>query len=419
MLDWFINFLSSDGFSPHLYCLSGRTDLIIGQMISDIVIAVAYFSIPLAILYISTKRNDLKFKWVFVFFSAFIMACGTSHILEAVSLWYPFYAAETLIKALTALLSLITALALWPLVPTVLALPSRTALEQANQALLNEARQRREAEQKLIAVNASLETRIEERTHELNQARLAAERANAAKSEFLAMMSHELRTPLNIILGFAELMRDDSLDGNFSEKFAEYACDIHDSGSHLLEIINDILDISKLDAGKLEIDANPIDIERIIVNLSRIMALRVVKAGVILKSRIDIAARYFSADERAIKQIIINLVGNAIKYTGHDGIIDITVDPAPDDNIQLIVRDTGSGIPPDKLCRLGTPFEKVDNRYSQTTTGTGLGLALVKGLVSLHKGVMTIDSVVGKGTTVTIILPRTPPPKQIPPPHPD
>ncbi len=201
-------------------------------------------------------------------------------------------------------------------------------------------------------------------------------------------------------------MRDDTRAGLINSKFLEYAADIHECGTYLLELINEILDLAKLDSGNLEIDKTTIDLDYIMNNIMRHLAVRIVKAGHTLTYHADPNCRYLQADERAIKQILINLLADSIKYTHHGGLIQITAQAINDHELCIAVTDNGVGIAGDKIEHLGKPFQSFDNRYARSTQSTGLGLALVKGLVALHDGRLTIESIVGQGTKVSVHLPR-------------
>jgi len=240
---------------------------------------------------------------------------------------------------------------------------------------------------------------------ELVRAREEAEQANRAKSQFLATMSHELRIPLNTILGFSEIIRDELMGPEALPRYAEYAGDIHDGGVHLLNLINDILDIAKIEAGKLEIERVPLPLPALLQSAARLVSVRALEARLTLTVQCPDALPPLLADERGIKQILFNLLSNAIKFTPAGGWITLGADVDAEGATRLTVTDTGIGIPPDQLERVIRPFEQVDNRYGRSAGGTGLGLALVKALTELHGGRLAIASTVGEGTTVTVTLP--------------
>ena len=244
----------------------------------------------------------------------------------------------------------------------------------------------------------------------LVRAREEAETANRAKSRFLATMSHELRTPLNTILGFSEIIRDGLMGPDSLPRYAEYAGDIHESGSHLLALISDILDIAKIESGKLEIEPTTLELPAVIQAVVRLVSVRVREAGLEIAVELPEPPPPLVADPRAIKQILFNLLSNAVKFTPRGGRVTLSARAGADGAVRLGVRDTGIGIPADQLERVLKPFEQIDNRYNRTIGGTGLGLALVKSLTELHGGTVEIASVAGEGTTVTVVLPRAPGP---------
>ena len=242
----------------------------------------------------------------------------------------------------------------------------------------------------------------------LEQARLAAEETSRAKSAFLAIMSHELRTPLNTILGFSEIIRDAAFGLTAIERYREYAGDIFESGSHLLELINDILDLSKIEAHRMEIEPHWQELRYTLTSIIRLIRDKSARQNVHLTVNFDQDLPLLYADERAFKQIILNILSNALKFTPPEGQIIIHASARPDGGIAISVTDTGPGIPTEQLDRLFLPFEQIDNRYNRETAGTGLGLSLTKGLVEIHDGSVTIESLLGTGTTVTISLPPGP-----------
>jgi PAS domain S-box-containing protein len=237
----------------------------------------------------------------------------------------------------------------------------------------------------------------------LEQAKDQAEMASRAKSEFLANMSHELRTPLNAILGFAEIIRDRLL-GPIADRYAEYAHDIHGSGTHLLGIINDILDLSKVEAGRLELIEEIVDIQSIVKGVTLLLRERVANAGLTLKVELPDTLLLIRADERKLKQVLMNLLANAVKFTPAGGMITVwaSIDAQ---GLIMEVRDTGIGIAPEDVDRALSPFGQVDSRLSRRYEGTGLGLPLARALAELHGGTLTLQSAPGQGTTVRIALP--------------
>ncbi len=238
----------------------------------------------------------------------------------------------------------------------------------------------------------------------LVDARDAALDASRAKSRFLANMSHELRTPLNAIIGFSEVMTREMF-GPVGPRYQEYSRLIHESGEHLLELINGVLDMSKIEAGKFELAEELFELEDIAESAVRFLKIPAERAGVGLRLDVQPGARLMFADRRAVKQILVNLLSNGVKYTPSGGEVRITA-KAQGSGIEITVGDTGTGISEADLARLGRPFEQVENAETRAKEGTGLGLALVKSLAQLHGGAAVIESVLGEGTTVMVRLPH-------------
>lgn len=233
-----------------------------------------------------------------------------------------------------------------------------------------------------------------------------AEAASKAKSEFLANISHELRTPLNAIIGFSEIMESGLFGRLGSEKYAEYCRDIRKSGQYLMEVIGDILEMSKIEAGRLELEIEEVDLGAIIDDSLRIISARAEEKKIRVKP--DIGVDYaLKADRRAIKQVLLNLLSNAVKFTPDGGRVCLRAHRV-DDAIVIKIEDTGIGIPASALHKLGRPFEQVANQFTKTHSGSGLGLAISRSLIELHSGQLDIQSRDGKGTTVTVTLPLYP-----------
>jgi len=252
-----------------------------------------------------------------------------------------------------------------------------------------------------------LSRELEETRDEALMKRAEAESANASKTAFLANMSHELRTPLNAILGFSEIIARECLGPVGSPRYKEYAGDIHTSGAHLLSLINDLLDVAKIEAGRMEIEPQILETERTLDTALKFVGARARERRQTLTIKVDENAAILYADERALKQIVINLTSNAVKFTHDGGAIDVTAKRNNAGDFELMVIDNGPGIPKEKLGRIFKPFSRVDNRYDSENTGTGLGLALVRGLAELHGGRAWMESEEGKGTRVHVVLPMT------------
>ncbi|KNY35960.1 MULTISPECIES: HAMP domain-containing sensor histidine kinase [unclassified Agrobacterium] len=231
-----------------------------------------------------------------------------------------------------------------------------------------------------------------------------AESANDAKSRFLAAVSHELRTPLNAVLGFSDILAGEYFGRLENDRQREYVGLIRQSGAHLLSVVNTMLDMSKLEAGRYELLMESFPIAETISSCEAMLGLQAKEKGLTLTSRIQRGIGEISADQRAIRQVLINLAGNAIKFTDAGGVV--SIDAAREGKmLKLTVSDTGIGIASDKIDLLGQPFMQVQNEYTRRYEGTGLGLSLVKGLVALHGGTFVIASQPGEGTVVTIMLP--------------
>jgi signal transduction histidine kinase/CheY-like chemotaxis protein len=356
------------------------------------------FPFYLSTLFTSAK-TFLSTEFFFLF-GAFIIACGTGHLMDIWTLWHPNYWIAGVLKAVTAIISIYTAFALVDLMPQALTLPSPAQLEAINRVLSSEIVQRKRIEQ------------------ELRQAEEAAKNSSQAKSEFLANMSHELRTPLNGILGYTQILqRTEPL----TEKGRKGVGIIYQCGSHLLTLINDVLDLSKIEARKLEL--NPIDFyfPAFLDNVIEICRIRseqkVIGFDVQLDPNLPTGIR---ADEKRLRQVLLNLLGNAIKFT-EQGSVNFTVEvigngewvigkekrpnqlpitnyQLPITKIRFEVTDTGVGIASEQIEKIFLPFEQVGNQKRQTE-GTGLGLAISQKILSLMGSQIQVKSEFGKGST--------------------
>jgi signal transduction histidine kinase len=260
----------------------------------------------------------------------------------------------------------------------------------------------------LVAARVGLELQRLEAERQLVAAKEHAELASRAKSEFLANMSHELRTPLNAVIGFSQMIGQEILGPVGRREYAEYARDIHSSSMHLLQLISDILDVSKVEAGMMSLRPASTDIPAVVNACCRLMQPRVTEAKVTLVCELAEDVPTIVADETMVKQIAFNLLSNAVKFTPEGGEVRVRVDGTEDGGVVIVVSDTGIGIDPAAIERVLRPFGQVENAMTRRFPGTGLGLPLSKRLAELHGGTLTLESSLGAGTTASVILPPKP-----------
>lgn len=382
MLFDIFDFLNTEGFSPHGLCLLWQPEVLWAHVLSDLFIALAYFSIPVALFVYSYKRGRVEYQWVIWLFGAFIIACGLTHLMGIWTMWVPDYGVQAIVKVICALISIATAVALWPLLPKALKLPTLGELEF----------QVAERTQKLHAANGALE-----------EALARAQAANDAKTRFLSVMSHELRTPLNAIVGFADLMRlsqqsDEPMD--FSE-------DVRQAGLHLTDIISDILDFSRIDTGSVKFEFESISSNALLDYVAETIKPIADAAGVTVHVAHETGAQNAYADPLRMRQALLNLVGNAVKYNTRGGRVDLSVESTPQQVI-FCVADTGIGMSPKDIASAFEPF----NRLGQENTmiqGSGLGLAVTQRFVKAMGGQIDITSNLDQGTVATITMLAAPP----------
>jgi len=382
-----VDFLfGAGGYAPHGYCLSWDPLLLFTHLTADVLIGLSYLSVALTLLVFTRRRKDLEFPWLFTAFTVVFALCGVSHLSSGVTIWWPAYGLQGVYKLVTGLSSVVTAVLGWMLLPKALALASPQQLRELNQELESEIDGHRRTARQLVA------------------AKERAERASLAKSDFLATMSHELRTPLNAILGFSEVLTKE-IFGRLNPKQGEYVEYIHRSGSHLLQLISDLLDVSKIDVGHLRLMRTRIDVAALVREAVSLVHDRAQARGLDLAVELSGDLPAVDGDELRLKQILINLLSNAIKFTPSGGRVTVRAAAAPDGQLMLAVDDTGIGIAEADIPKALEMFAQVDNAMTRTYDGAGIGLPLSKALAELHGGRLDIVSAPGQGTTVTVTLP--------------
>ncbi len=557
MSELWTNFFSSGAFIPHGHCYLWKTNLVWLHIISDALIALAYYSIPTTLFYFVSKRQDLPFSWIFILFSTFIIACGTTHIIEIWTLWHPTYWLSGSLKAVTAIISVYTAIELVPLVPQALALPSPAQLEKANQELQIQITQRLGVEEQLrkyqnhleelvalrtseiTKTNEQLQQEIAERQrilevlrqseeryrylaeaipqlvwttdaegkcnyvnkklceyigltfeqsldygwldaihqddvesaykvwldtikngnlyedeyrlkrasdgsyrwqlalglplkdeqgrivkwfatctdiHEQKQlqeerarlleleqtARAKAETANRVKDEFIAVLSHELRTPLNAILGWSKLLQSRKLD---QAKISHALTVIERNAELQVQLIEDLLDISRILQGKLKLNKGNVNLESTILTVIETMRLAAETKSIQVNTVIEANVGQVVGDSTRLQQVVWNLFSNALKFTPESGKVEVQLGQV-DGYAQIIVSDTGKGINAEFLPYVFDYFRQEDSSSTRKFGGLGLGLAIVRNIVEIHGGTITVKSPGNdRGATFTVRFP--------------
>ncbi len=387
-MDFFSRFFRSD-FMPHGHCFFWKPEILWPSVGSDLIIAVSYYSIPAALVYFVRKRKDLAFNWMFLMFGAFILACGTTHAMGIWTVWNGTYRVDALIKAVTALLSVTTAIMLWRLIPGALALPSPAALRDANERLRLEIKERESAEMEVRRLNEGLEEQVRQRTLEL-------ERSNQELERFAYVASHDLQEPLRTIRSFTELMEKRS-GASLDEKTRTYMDFILDGARNMSLLIDDLLAYSRV--GRAVEGRAVVDLGDTLEKCKNSLRAAIEASGAVISS--DRLPRV-QGDPTLVRMLMQNLLSNAIKYRRQVP-ISIHVGASQVDGVwEVAVSDNGIGIESQHYDRIFELFERLHGRDKYD--GSGMGLAICKKIADIHGSKIVVSSRMGEGSTFSFRL---------------
>ncbi len=393
-------------FTPRRVCMNNEPDVVWLHVISDLMIALAYYSIPIALVYFVRRRRDLEFNWIFQMFAAFILACGTTHLIGVVDIWKPFYRVDGLVKLATGIISIATAIMLWPLIPRAIALPSPTQLRLANLELQKSKDELEirveERTLELAQANEELRREIDERRHAEEQlARQAHElqRSNAELQQFASIISHDLRSPLVSISGCVELLsQEGGKDPGESEELTRL---IRQSIGRMSELITSLLTYARLGADGLRLTF--CDFNRILEQATRMLKAQIAVTEATITSSPLLT---ICGDETLLTQLLVNLLENSMKYRGQaPPQIHVSCTETPTEWI-FSVRDNGIGISPEYFDKIFLMFQRLHPDNSPYP-GSGVGLAACKKIVESHGGRIWVESAPGQGATFSFSIPRS------------
>ncbi|HEU4622192.1 MAG TPA: hybrid sensor histidine kinase/response regulator [Burkholderiaceae bacterium] len=393
---------------PHGFCFTWIPTLLWLHVVSDALIGLAYISIPLTLLYFVRRRADLPFHWMFLLFALFIVSCGFTHWMAIWTIWNPDYWLDGALKAVTASASILTAAALVYLVPRALAIPTVRQLQEAKEALETQVRVRETVEAELREARDALERRVEERTRELSEAKVAAERAraeaetaNQMKDKFLAKVSHELRTPLQSTMSWAQVLSRTS----HNPEGMRLALDrLQHNVKAQARLIDDLLDISRILSGKLRLDWDEVELGPLLNKAVDMVKPNAVERDVEVRLEVDRPDVKFRTDPARFEQVIWNLVNNAVQSSERGGHVRVRVHVGGP-RLRIEVSDQGKGISPADLPLIFEPFHQSQGAVNQHR-GLGLGLAISRSIVTQLGGSVRADSEgLGHGATFSVALP--------------
>ncbi|HEX8236987.1 MAG TPA: ATP-binding protein [Abditibacteriaceae bacterium] len=416
-MDTWLRLFDPTGFVPRAQCGQWTPALIRLHNVSDFLIWTAYLAIPVVLIRFAYKRRrELPFRQLFWLFGLFIVACGTTHLMDIILFYNPLYRLSGVVKLVTAAASWGTVIALVPIVPRALAMRTPESLER-------EVDERKRAEEEVRVLNTELEQRVQERTAELQAinhqleaanrekdillrseqtAREESERANRAKDEFLATLSHELRTPLNSIYGWTQLLRGGKMDDETTGQALET---IERSTRAQVQLIDDLLDVSRIITGKLPLDMQPVDLAPTIEAALSSARPAAMAKNIEINAVLHPDAGLISGDPHRLQQVVWNIISNALKFTPKGGRVDVLLHRV-NSQVEIEVTDNGQGIEPEFLPYIFERFRQADSTSTRRFGGLGLGLAIVRHLVELHGGTaQALSEGIGRGATIRVRFP--------------
>ncbi len=384
------DFFSSDAFMPHGMCYLWRPEILWLHVLSDVLIAVSYFTIPIGIYYFAKRRTDLGFKTIFLLFTAFILLCGITHLVNIVIIWNPLYGPQGLAKLATGIVSAATAFTLWRLIPKALKIPGPQYYKDINDDLTIQIKAREEAEKELQKTNAALESTVQQRTQEL-------EKANANLQEFAYIASHDLRAPLNNVEQLAKFIEED-LDGKVDKDTSDNIDLILQRVSRMKVMLNDILSYAKAD--DFSSAPEPVDTAEVVEEVTTWIDP---PEGFSVSAESNLPV--IEIEKSFMEQVLLNLISNAIKHHDRDtGAINVSYKVEGRFHV-FSVSDDGPGIPANHHARILKMFQKLKSR--DEVEGSGIGLAVVQKLITSKGGELKILSPAlnDRGTTFSFSLP--------------
>lgn len=406
MLDLVDSFFETTSFMAHGYCLMWRSDLIALHAISDAVIFLSYFIIPVAIFYFVVRRQDLAHKGILWLFAAFILACGATHLIGLATLWQPIYGVEGVVKAATASVSAFTAVVAWFVIPKALLLPSPAMLRQANIELSEEIGNHRRTNDALMQIRAELEDRVHARTRELEVQAAELEAANRSLSQFAHIASHDLQEPLRKILSYVELL-EQALQEKDAEEIDLSLTSIRSSAERARSMVTDLLRFSKMRQHDLSLQT--IDLEQAVAENVELYRDKIGARGGSVT--VHVASDAIVADPLLVNQVFQNIIGNAIKYVPAERRPQIAIrSQARVDHVRVSVSDNGIGFSPQAKDKIFEPFARAHGR--DVAEGSGIGLAIVAQACRIMGWRIDVDPRPGEGATFFLDIPRRPAPAE-------